>query len=115
MKIIYLEDNPMDAALVKRYIDTTDHELDIINNIDETNNIFSESMDLFLVDILIDNQRVGLDLVQQLRQEGYNKYIVAVTALASPQEIKECQDAGCNAVLVKPYTISHLQEIIESL
>jgi CheY-like chemotaxis protein len=114
MKIVYLEDNMMDAELVRRYIETTEHELAIITSLNDIDSVSEEAIDLYLIDVMIDNDRGGLNLIRQLRRDGYNNPIVAVTALSSDADLENCRSAGCNAVLVKPYTINHLAEIIES-
>jgi two-component system, sensor histidine kinase len=115
MKILYLEDNHQDAALVKRYVQTTEHELAIVSTVDDAEAQCDESVDLFLLDILIDNERAGLEFVKKLRRAGFMKPLVAVTALSSDADIENCRNAGVNAVLVKPYNIMHLAEIISEM
>ncbi len=113
MKIVYLEDNQLDAELVRRYVESTNHELSIVTKPDEIDD--SHPVDLYLIDIIIDNQHSGLDFIKHLRNTGFQQQIIAVTALSSEQEMENCRDAGCNAVLVKPYSINHLAEVIENL
>jgi DNA-binding response OmpR family regulator len=112
---LYLEDNQQDAALVQRYIDTTNHELAVVSTIDEAHALCDDTVDLFLLDILIDNKRLGLDFVKKLRRAGFAKPLIAVTALSSHADMESCRNAGLNAVLVKPYDIMQLAEIIDEI
>jgi CheY-like chemotaxis protein len=115
MKILYLEDNTQDAIFVKRYLDVTEHELELVSSIKEAETLCDESIDLFLMDVMINNERSGLDFMKRLRQAGFDKPTIAVTALSSNKDIESCRNAGFNAVLVKPYTIQHLAEIITEM
>jgi CheY-like chemotaxis protein len=115
MKILYLEDNAQDAIFVKRYLDVTEHELELVSSIKEAESRCDSSVDLFLMDVMINNERSGLDFMKKLRQAGFNQPTVAVTALSSSSDIESCRRAGFNAVLVKPYTIQHLAEIIDEV
>jgi len=112
VNILYLEDNQMDAALVQRYIETTDHQLDVVATLDDADAVLSDNTDLLLIDIMIDNERSGLDFVRYLRDRGFDKQIIAVTALSSNDDIENCREVGCNAVLIKPFNITQLAEII---
>jgi CheY-like chemotaxis protein len=114
VRILYIEDNPNDAKLVKRYIETTSHELVITPSIEETVEVIKEadSFDLVMVDILIDNQRTGYEIPQMLRTRGYTSSVVAVTGLSSPQDQLACETAGFEAVLTKPFLITTLADLI---
>ena len=114
MRILYVEDNPNDAKLVKRYIETTPHELVIAPTLEQTIEVINEAeaFDLVMVDILIDNQRTGFELPQMLRTQGCTSSIVAVTGLNSPQDQMACKAAGFEAVLTKPFLITTLADLI---
>jgi CheY-like chemotaxis protein len=114
VRILYIEDNPNDAKLVQRYVETTPHELVITPTLEETYEALSDSseFDLILVDILINNKRVGYDLPRQLREQGYQQEMIAVTALNAPQDQAACERAGFSAVLTKPFLITTLAEML---
>jgi CheY-like chemotaxis protein len=109
--ILYLEDQPNDANLVKRYVQTTPHDITVVDTIQEANAVLSDKLGLILVDLLLGDSRSGFDFVREVRQRGYNQPIIAVTALVLPQEIEQCFSCGCNDVISKPYAIKRLDEL----
>ena len=70
MKILYLEDNQQEAALVSRYLRTTPHEFRIVANLDEARNAVEEAPELIFVDLVIGPTRDGYTFIQELRAGG---------------------------------------------
>jgi signal transduction histidine kinase/CHASE1-domain containing sensor protein/ActR/RegA family two-component response regulator len=65
-----------------------------------------QDLDLVLMDIqipLID----GREVTRILRQEGYKKPIIALTAHALESEKRSCKEAGCDDQITKPTTYAH--------
>ncbi len=112
MNIFYIEDNPNDATLVSRYARSSGHNLTVINNIEQLEALFDDTFDLVLIDVLLDQERLGYRIANNLRAHGYDGGMIAVTALNTPKDINECQQVGFDAVLTKPYEITELAEII---
>ena len=54
----------------------------------------------------------GLEAVRILRQQGFDKPIVALTANAMREDKAACFKAGCNGFLTKPIDVIHLNETI---
>ena len=114
MDILYIEDEPSDAALVGRYINTTGHQYENVASFEAASErIAANQPDLILVDMIINHTRKGFAFVHALRDQGYTRPIIAVTGLALDAEIKQCYAVGCNAVLVKPYTIMELVALLD--
>lgn len=114
MRILYIEDNPNDARLVKRYVDTTSHELTIVQTLEDSYAALAESQsfDLILADILLNNQRSGFELPRVLREQGYTCQVIAITALNSPQDQAACAKAGFAAVVTKPFLMKTLADTL---
>ena len=67
-------------------------------------------MDIRLPDIC------GLEVTRLLKQDEQTKTIpiIAVTALATPEEEKKGLESGCDAYVAKPITLDNLLRTIES-
>lgn len=113
MRILYIEDEPADAQLVERYIEVTPHQVVVVSNIPDAQAAFANPVDLVLVDVLLNKTRSGYDFVRELRTQGYQQPIIAVTGLSFDADIERCYSAGCTDVLTKPYAIKQLAELLE--
>ena len=113
MKILYLEDNQQEAALVSRYLRTTPHEFRIVANLDEARNAVGEAPELIFVDLVIGPTRDGYTFIQELRAEGRQQRIVVITGLNTPRELEKCRQMGVDDILVKPFTMEKLAQLIE--
>ena len=54
----------------------------------------------------------GYDASRRLREAGYDRPIVALTAHAMPEERQKCLDAGCNGFATKPIAATQLRELV---
>ncbi len=113
MQILYIEDEPNDAQLVALYVKSTRHELVLLRDTGDAQAALSEQPALIMLDVMLNNERAGFAFARELRQQGYKTPIVAVTALSTPDDIEECRNAGFDDILVKPYTIRQLADVIE--
>jgi CheY-like chemotaxis protein len=113
VRILYLEDEVADAQLVERYTQLTGHELVIASDIQSAWASLEAPADLILVDVLLNKSRSGYAFVRELRAQGYQQPIIAVTGLALNADIEQCYSAGCNDVLLKPYAIKQLVALFD--
>lgn len=113
MNILYIEDNPDDAKLVARFIDTTGHQLVTVENLEKAYEILSkEDVGMVMLDIVINKKQSGYQFASDLRANNFRQPIVAVTALNTPSSLEACEQAGIDYVLAKPYSIMQLAEMI---
>jgi DNA-binding response OmpR family regulator len=112
MHILYIEDNRDDAALVNRYVQTTEHELTVVSTVDEARDILSSGVDLILLDVLLENKREGIDFANELRDQGIAQPLVAVTALSTSSDRQKYSEVGFDSILSKPFTINELADLI---
>lgn len=68
---------------------------------------------LILLDIMLPDLN-GIDIVARLRQDARTKDvpIIAVTALARPEDRTKVLAAGCNDYISKPYVVDELEVIL---
>ncbi|MFK7821992.1 MAG: response regulator [Planctomycetaceae bacterium] len=71
----------------------------------------AESFDLILMDMQMPIMD-GWSATRALRQRGYEKPIVALTAAAMVEDAQRCYDAGCDDFLTKPIELDKLMAAI---
>lgn len=77
------------------------------------NSFIRESPDLILMDIRM-SVMDGIQATEKIRTISLTVPIIAVTAYAFYTEQQQAIQAGCNAVISKPYSLERLRETIES-
>jgi CheY-like chemotaxis protein len=112
MHILYIEDEYNDAVLVRRYVQTTPHQITIVETTKEAIKVLESAPSLILVDVLLGGVRDGLEFVKMARQRGYMKPMIAITGLTLPQDLEKCLAVGCTEVVSKPYSINELDRVI---
>ncbi len=114
MNILYVEDNPNDAQLIRLYTEAIGAQLAVVSNLDSFWASDPLEFDMILVDIVLRYKREGLAIPLRLREQGYENPIVAVTALTTPNDREQCEEAGFSTILTKPYTIDQLAAIVNA-
>ena len=107
MRILYVEDNMANVALVRR-VGRGHHLINYIDGQEALNNFDADQPDLVLMDIQLAGQLTGLDVVKQLRERGFTKPVIAVTAYAMVGDRERCLAAGCDDYMAKPLQVSDL-------
>jgi len=115
-KVLLAEDNNDNQRLVSMYLNKLGAEVLIANNgkeaIEHTRN---NEFDLILMDMQMPVMN-GIDATIRLREMGYSKPIVALTANAMKEDVDTCYHAGCNDFIQKPISQQKfLQSILKYL
>lgn len=114
MKILYVEDNPANLFLIRRVAKMGQHEvMNYIDGEEVLRKIDIVKPDLILMDIQLAGDMTGLDVVRELRKQGYTLPIIAVTAYAMVGDRERCLEAGCDDYVAKPLPINRMVEIFE--
>jgi len=109
MRIAYVEDNPTNLALVERVAGMNHHVVVSYNEGEvAVKELLNETFDLILMDVELAGELGGLAVVRELRKNGLNTPIVAVTAYAMMGDRDKCLEAGCDDYLPKPLPIVEL-------
>ena len=114
MNILYVEDEPSDSQLVALYVNTTSHQLTIARNAREAREAFAQHPDLILIDVVLGQAREGYSLIREFREQRYAGPVIAITALTTPKDVEQCQKAGFDHIVHKPFVMEQLAEIIDS-
>ncbi len=75
-----------------------------------------EKPHLILMDIMLPGMD-GREATRRIRSNPETKEIpiLAVTAITDKSQLRECIEAGCNDVIVKPFTSKDLREKIQTI
>ncbi len=115
MRIVYVEDNVTNIALVERICHMSNDEL--VTYVDaETalSEIEPGSTDLILMDLHLGSHSMsGLELTRLLRQKGVNVPVIAITAYDTLYA-GQYEAAGLDTYLEKPVAIQDMLDLINA-
>ena len=101
-KVLLAEDNVDNQRLVSMYLKKLGAEVVVANNGKEVIELTRiDNFDLILMDMQMPIMN-GLDATQRLREMGYTKPIVALTANAMKEDVDACYAVGCDDFIHKP-------------
>jgi len=112
--ILLAEDNLDNQELISYFIRKTGAELKVVDNglraCEETS---IKNYDLVLMDMQMP-ELDGLSATRRIRDSGYDKPIIALTANATNEDIDSCHNAGCDGFLSKPVDWSKFYQALSS-
>lgn len=113
MRILIVEDAIDNQRLISRFLGATGAELLYANDGREGVSVaLREKIDLILMDIQMPGVD-GLTATKQLRERGFERPIIALTAHALKGDRERCLEGGCSDYLTKPIMKPKLLEMIE--
>ncbi len=111
-RILIAEDNPTTQALLRSVLENIGCHVDMASNgieaLERLNNHALVLMDLRMPGM------DGLEATRQIRRQGNNVPIIALTAHCDKQGSTECFAAGMNDYLQKPFRNSQLQALVKN-
>ena len=115
-RILIVEDNQLSSKLLKQLLTAHGYEVsESPEGLQALDIARDEQPDLILMDIRLPDIS-GLEVTRLLKQDDRTKTIpiVAVTALATPDDEKKGLESGCDAYVPKPITLGNFLRTIES-
>lgn len=113
VKVLLAEDSEDNETLVRLYLEKEGALISYAHNgLEVLDAVKQSDFDIILMDIqmpLLD----GLEATRQLRQKGFHKPIVALTAHALKDDVEKSLKAGCDTHLTKPIRGEALIEEIQ--
>lgn len=104
VKILYIEDNPLNMRLVRKYLKSFGFEMvEAMDGLTGLARVKEEKPDLILLDVNLPGID-GLEVAGRIRciPEIKNIPIIALTANAMYGDRDRCLDAGCDDYIAKP-------------
>ncbi|MGB5541135.1 MAG: PAS domain S-box protein, partial [Gammaproteobacteria bacterium] len=112
--ILLVEDNPDNQELIALYARRTGAKIDIADNgrtgVDMA---LARGYDLILMDMQMPVMD-GVEAIRVLRQSGYTRPVVSLTANAMVSSREKCIAAGANDYLVKPVNVTQFYNILNT-
>ena len=113
LRILLAEDNRVNQKVAQRLLGEMGHEVTVVGDgAQAVAKAREQKFDLILMDIHMPEMD-GLQAIHLLRSEGQTLPIVALTALASPEDEQMCLRAGANAFLSKPFDPARLEQLLQ--
>jgi two-component system, OmpR family, alkaline phosphatase synthesis response regulator PhoP len=116
-RVLIADDNPQGAELLEAYLSSTDYELRIASDGEQTMNLVgSWQPDLILLDVMMPRLS-GFEVCKRLRTNPATRDIAVlmVTALDQPSDIERAVEAGTDDFLSKPINKTELLLRVRSL
>jgi CheY-like chemotaxis protein len=104
MKILYIEDNPLNMRLVRKLLNSFGYDMiEAIDGLSGIQMVEREKPDLVLVDINLPDID-GLEVTRRIKLNTAFAHIpiIALTANAMHGDRERCLDAGCDGYVAKP-------------
>ena len=111
MRILLVEDDPMNVELFESALETDGHEVVTERDGGAGERRASDQFDLILLDIQLP-KKSGLDVCRSLRGRGVRTPIVALSASVLPDEVARTTAAGFDSFLSKPISPRELRAAV---
>jgi PAS domain S-box-containing protein len=107
-KVLIVDDNADNQALMKAYLRKADLHWDIAGDGQKALELATGNhYDIILMDVMMPVMD-GLEATRRLRNQGYKRPIIALTAHAMKEEVEKSFAAGCDGHLSKPVDVKEL-------
>jgi CheY-like chemotaxis protein len=115
MRILYVEDNEVNRALVERVVRARKFSVVFHDEGEEALKTLENdaTIDVILLDIELAGTISGLDVIRTLRARNDKRPVVAVTAYAMMGDRERILEAGCDQYLPKPLVITELLAVLD--
>lgn len=110
--ILVAEDEESNYELVRIVLQKRYRLVRARNGIEAVTMNEDESPDLILMDIRMPEMN-GLDATRIIKEVNPNRKVVALSAFAFDDNIKEAKAAGCDDFLAKPFRVEDLIETVK--
>lgn len=114
-KVLYVEDEPFLARIVKESLESRDFAVHLVNDGKAAVNVFEEvKPDICVLDVMLPH-RDGFTLAGDIRQRNPNIPIIFLTAKNQTEDVIKGFESGGNDYLRKPFSMEELIVRINNL
>ena len=113
-RVLAADDSQVSQRLYEHLLTSMNVELTCVSNgIEAVEKALQQTYDLVLMDVEMPEMD-GLTAIRLLRNKGYVRPIVAVSAMTDEADRQAALDAGCDDFLGKPLTRAGLEGLVQS-
>jgi two-component system, cell cycle response regulator DivK len=113
MRILYLEDNLINLALMERVTNTKNHQMISCVSAEEALVLLQkEQVDIIVADIRLAGEMDGIQFTQHLREIGDSRPVILTTAYEALYSRQDALAAGCDEFLTKPISIHQILSLL---
>ena len=104
-KIMIVDDSAVIHSLLKNILkDVRCTVIDAFNSTDAFEKFDKELPDIILMDIIMERQLSGVDVLKDIKMHSPNTVVIMVTSLRKNEDvIKQCVEAGADEYISKPF------------
>ncbi|MCK4872513.1 MAG: response regulator [Phycisphaerales bacterium] len=114
-RVLQIDDQKLEALLLKHHLKATGIKLTSIQNPDEVSHLIkAQAFDLIVCDLNMGDVK-GEDVIERLRAEDFKGPIIAITSETNPTRLDHVKQAGATNILSKPYDPASLIGMLSSL
>ncbi len=119
LRVLVAEDNPLNAFMAVRMLETLGHRAETVGSGRQAvESLAAAAFDAVLMDVQMPEMD-GLEATRLIRAAERGRpsraRILALTALASQQDLEQCLSAGMDGCLTKPFSVSALREALAGI
>ncbi|ACB65760.1 multi-sensor hybrid histidine kinase [Burkholderia ambifaria MC40-6] len=108
LRVLVAEDHPASRALLRDQVDALGYDATIVSNgIEAMRAFFERPYDVVLTDLGMP-ELDGFALANFLREQGAKVPVIAMTAHATDEDRRRCEQAGAVEIVLKPLSIEML-------
>ena len=112
-KIVVVEDEENLRFSIVKSLNKAGHEVTETDDVDKAFALVQQDEpDLILTDVNL-HEKSGLDLIQQIKTEGFTGIIIVMTAYGSVENAVEAMKLGADEYLQKPLSLKELNLLVE--
>ncbi|MBN3787637.1 ATP-binding protein [Burkholderia sp. Ac-20353] len=112
LRVLVAEDHPASRALLRDQLDALRYDATIVaNGVEAMRAFFEHPFDVVLTDLGMP-ELDGYALANFLREQGARVPVIAMTAHATEEDYRRCEQAGAAEVVLKPLSITALDAVL---
>ncbi|MDX7991856.1 two-component system sensor histidine kinase RcsC [Xenorhabdus littoralis] len=112
VKVLVVDDHPINRHLLVDQLNSIGFRASMVNDgFDAIEHLKNNPTDIILTDVNMPNMD-GYELTQYLRNKGYTKPIIGITANALAEEKQRCTIVGMDNCLSKPVSLAILKDVL---